>query len=80
MSYDGLLTRQDLIDFCQEMDRKWRTELARESEILVRDEKTMTDSQYETLTLSTTSLAGHISALRIVCEWAKEHKLEASVI
>lgn len=78
MKYDGLLTRQSLIDFCQEKANVWTAELGRESEILVRDKKTMSDDQYETLMLSTTSLAGHILALRMVCEWAKENKIEVT--
>jgi hypothetical protein len=70
--YDGWITRQELVDYCQETANKLYAELQREEAILERDSKTMSDDQFETLTFSKHSLIGHIAALREITEWAKK--------
>ena len=69
--YDGLISRQELVDHCVELANKQRQELLREQEILDKNEKTMSDDQYETLVLSQATIMGSINALRSVTEWAR---------
>jgi hypothetical protein len=66
--YRGMISRQSLVDFCQELAKKANTERDREQDLL---EKNVSDDQYETLMLSCSALAGEISALRAVTEWAR---------
>jgi hypothetical protein len=71
-SYTGLIGRQGLVDFCQTLAKKARDELDREQTLLAEKGKTMSDEQFETLTLSCSSLIGEITALRAVTEWARK--------
>lgn len=70
-TYDGVVSRQELVDYCQNTANKLYAELEREENILNRDSKTMSDEQYETLCFSKQTLIGHIAALREITEWAK---------
>lgn len=74
-TYDGVVSRQDLVNHCQDTANKMYQELLRE-EALLEDTKNMSDDQYETLTFSKQNIIGHIAALREITEWAKDHKLE----
>lgn len=78
--WPGLIPRQDLVLYCVTRVEMLKAELLREQNILADKEKTMTDEQYETLMLSSTSLMGHIMAFREITEWARENKLEVSVL
>lgn len=69
--YDGTLSRQELVDYCQNSAIKLYAELEREEKLLEEKCDTMSDSQYETLVFSKQNLIGHIAALRDICEWAK---------
>jgi hypothetical protein len=71
--YKGDIPRQGLVDFCVELSNKQSRELLREQEILDKNEKTMSDDQYETLVISQATLMGWIQALRTVTEWAREN-------
>lgn len=78
--WPGLLSRQDLVVYCVTRAEILSTELKREQKILAENSKTMSDDQYETLTISTTTLLAQISVFREMTEWARENKLEASVL
>jgi hypothetical protein len=68
--YRGTVARQELVDFCQDLAKKANTERDREQELLLNGK--ISDEQYETLMLSCSSLAGEVSALRAVTEWARQ--------
>lgn len=79
LTYDGEIERQKLVDFCKGLADKQSKELLREQDILDKNEKTMSDDQYETLVLSQATLMGWIQALRAVTEWAREQVEAARV-
>jgi hypothetical protein len=67
--YRGFVPRQSLVDFCQDLAKKANTERDREQDLLSNGK--LSDDQYETLMLSCSALAGEVSALRAVTEWAR---------
>lgn len=75
--YRGQIDRQELVDYCVSLANKQRQELLREQDILDKNEKTMSDDQYETLVISQATLMGSINALRAVTEWARQ-RVEAA--
>lgn len=73
--YKGSITRQVLVDFCVSKASVMTAELDREQTLLEKGEA-LSDEQYETLMLSSSALAGGISAFREITEWARK-KVEA---
>ena len=78
--WPGLLVRQDLVVYCVARAEILSAELKREQKILAEKEDTMSDEQYETLTISTTALMAQIRVFREITEYARENKLEVSVL
>lgn len=78
MNFPGLLTRQELVDYAKGKADKLLVELVREQTILENESKTMSDSQFETLSFSTQNIIGMISAYRDITEWARDHVLETT--
>ena len=76
-SYQGVVSRQSLNDFCVERANTAKKEFDRQQKLLADDSK-LSDEQYETLMLSCASLSGAISAFRAVTEFARIQHEEVS--